>query len=140
METPASIPGHGTTEQKVKFQIIVPPEVKEQWHSVKLLVEDKKLNKKQEFIVRTGEVFKIPNSRLTVKIGPFLPDFKMSGQIITSASNKQNNPTVGVIIYEDGKQIFPKSGEWGWLFARFPTIHSFQHERYSLILKEGIKK
>jgi hypothetical protein len=141
IEPSTQVSPHESTRQKVKFEVVVPPEVKEQWSSVKLMVEDKKLNKKQEFIVKIGDMLKIPDSRLTVKIGPFLPDFKISPTgIITSVSNDPNNPSVGVIVYENGTQIFPRSGKWGWLYAKFPTIHSFQHERFGLILKEGIKK
>ena len=141
IETPATAPGHGgAMSQKPEFEIVVPPEVKEQWSAVRFIVEDKKENKKQEFTVKIGEEFKIPDSRLTVKVGPFLPDFKMSAQTITSASNDPNNPSVGVMIYEDGKKIFPSPRKWGWLYMNFPTIHSFQHERFGLILKEGIKK
>ncbi len=140
IENPNAIPDHGITVPKVEFQVVVPPEVKEQWVAVKLIVNDKKTNKRQEFTVKIGEEFKIPDSGLTVRIGHFLPDFKISGQVVTSASNDLNNPSVGIVIHENGKQIFPESGKWGWLYANFPTIHSFQHKRYGLILKEGVKK
>jgi hypothetical protein len=139
VETPATAP-HGISTSKEKFQVIVPDEVKKQWTKVVLIVDDRQENKTQEFTVNIGDEFKIPNSNLVVKVGPFLPDFKMSAQTITSASNDPNNPSVGVAIFEDSKQIFPTSGKWGWLYANFPTIHSFQHERYGLTLKEGIKK
>lgn len=139
MDSPATLPDH-ERGQKVQFEVVIPPDVKDKWSAVKLLVENKKLNKTQEFTVQIGDELKIPDSKLTVEVDYFLPDFKMSGQIITSASNMPNNPSVGLRISEDGKQIFPESGKWGWLYAKFPTIHPFQHERYGLILKEGIKK
>ncbi|HDH53404.1 MAG TPA: DUF2155 domain-containing protein [Nitrospirae bacterium] len=140
MDTPTALPGYGAPVQKSKLQVVVPPDVKEEWSQVTIIVEDKKENRKEEFTVNIGGEFKIPGSKLTVKTGPFLPDFKMSGTAITSSSNEPNNPTVGVAVFEDGKKLFPASGEWGWLYAKFPTVHSFQHERYGLILKEGIKK
>jgi len=140
IETPAITPGHEITGKKTEFQVIVPPAVEKQWSAVKLIVEDRKLNKTDEFTVNVGEEFKIPESRLTVKVIHFLPDFKMSGQVITSASNEPNNPSAGVVIYDNGEQIFPTSGKWGWLYANFPTIHPFQHERFGLILKEGVRK
>ncbi len=140
IETPSSPQGHGTPGQKTEFQLVVPPEVGGQWSKVTIIVDDKKENKKKEFTLNIGDEFNIPGSDLTVKIGPFLPDFKMNGTVITSSSNEANNPSVGVAIFQDGNKIFPNSGEWGWLYAKFPTIHSFQHERYSLTLKEGIKK
>ena len=140
IDTLASAPGHGTTVQKTDFQVVVPPEVKEQWAQVIIIVDDKKENKKQEYTLNIGDELKIPDSRLTVKIGPFLPNFKMSGTVITSSSNDPINPSLGIQVSEDGKRIFPASGKWGWLYSKFPTIHSFQHERYGLMFKEGVKK
>ncbi len=141
IEAPTSAPVHGAMDNKTEMQVIVPPEVKELWTDVKFSVEDKKQDSKQEFTVAIGDEFKIPDSELTVRTGPFLPDFKMSGQIITSASNDPKNPAIGVAIYEKGKKIFPQSGKkWGWLYINFPTIHSFQHERYALTFIEAIKK
>ncbi|NOZ69571.1 MAG: DUF2155 domain-containing protein [Deferribacteres bacterium] len=141
MKAPASMPVHGSMDKKTEMQVIVPPEVKGRWTEVKFSVEDKKENTSQEFTVAIGDEFKIPGSDLTIKTGPFLPDFKMSGQIITSASNDPKNPAIGVAIYERDKKIFPQSGrKWGWLYINFPTIHSFQHERYALTFVEAIKK
>ena len=140
IDAPSTAPGHGAPGQKTEFEVVVPPEVGEQWAQIIMIVDDKQQNRKEEFTVNIGDEFKIPDSALTVKIGPFLPDFKMSGTVITSSSNETNNPSVGVAVYEEGKKVFPPSGEWGWLYAKFPTIHSFQHERFSLALKEGVKK
>jgi len=139
IDSPITMPNR-EGEQKIEFEVVVPEEVKARWSAVKLLVEDKKTNKKQEYTVNIGDELKIPDSSLTVKVVYFLPDFKMGGQIITSASNASNNPSVGVIISEDGKKIFPISGKWGWLYSKFPTIHPFQHKRYGLTLKEGVAK
>ena len=132
--------GHGAEGQKTEFQVVVPPEIKAEWRQVVIIVEDRKENKTEEYRLNIGDEFKLPASNLTLKIGPFLPDFKMSGTVITSASNELVNPSVGIAVFEDGKQIFPASGEFGWLYSKFPTIHSFQHERYGLILKEGFKQ
>ncbi len=134
--------GHGVTgtAKKTEFQVVTPPDVKEHWSQVVIIVEDKKENKKEEFTVSIGDDLKIPDSDLTVRVGPFLPNFKMSGTVITSSSNETVNPSVGVAVMKDGEKLFPKTGEWGWLYAKFPTIHSFQHERFSLVLKEGVEK
>ena len=140
IDTPSTQPGHEKTGPKTEFQVVVPPDVAANWTKVTLTVEDKKENNKQDYSLMIGDELKIPDTKLVVKIGPFLPDFKMSGTVITSSSNETNNPSVGIAVFEDGKKVFPGSGEWGWLYAKFPTIHSFQHERYSLALKEGIKK
>ncbi len=141
VDTPSSpTEGHETPVQKTEFQVAVPPEVTGTWSKVTVVVDDKKTNKKQEFTLKIGDEFNIPDSNLTVKIGPFLPDFKMNGTMITSSSNEPNNPSVGVAIFEGGTRIFPPSGQWGWLYAKFPAIHAFQHERFALALKEGVRK
>jgi len=142
IESTENIPAHegiGSTGN-VNFQIVVPQEVKESWSGVKLTLNDKELNKETELTVDIGEEYKIPETNLSIKVGYFLPDFKMIGNIITSASNNPENPSAGVIIYEDGKKIYPPKGKWGWLYAKFPNIHSFQHERFGLTLKEGIRR
>ncbi|MBI4848166.1 MAG: hypothetical protein HY808_06250 [Nitrospirae bacterium] len=138
-------PGHGTPGQgqKVEFQVVVPPEVSAKWSGVKFIVEDRKENKKLELTAPVGSELKIPDSNLVVKVGPFLPDFKMNGPVITSASNEMTNPAVGVTVLENGSQIFPAPGgtaKWGWLYQKFPAVHAFQHERFALALKEGIQK
>ena len=139
-------PGHGApgaAVQKVEFQVVVPQEVKDRWSAVKFIVVDKVQNKQQEISAPIGGEMKIPDSNLTVKVGPFLPDFKMDANIITSSTNEPNNPAVGLIIYEGGNQIYPEPGKkWGWFWARkeLQAMHIFQHQRYALTLKEGIKK
>ena len=142
VETPSQAlpPGHEAARQKVEYNVVVPPDVKDKWSGVKLIIEDKQTNKMQEYTVKLSSEFKIPDSKLTIKVGDFLPDFKLGVQVITSASNNLVNPAVGVVIYEDGSQIFPESGKWGWLYAEHPTMHPFQHSRFSVLLKEGIAK
>ena len=142
----ASIPGQGKggpehgSGPKTEFNVVTPQEVKDYWGSAVFIIEDKQENSKDELTVKIGNEFKISGSGLVVKTGPFLPDFKMSAETITSSSNNPNNPAIGVEIYENGVKVFPASGKWGWLYVNFPTIHSFEHSRYALALKEGVRK
>jgi hypothetical protein len=139
IDSPALPPDH-KPRQKVELNVVVPPEVKDKWDGVKLIVEDKKLQKKQEFTVKLGGELKIPDSKLTIKVGDFLPEFKLGAQTITSVSNNPANPAVGITVFEDGQQVFPETGQWGWLYVKHPTIHPFQHERFRVLIKEGIAK
>jgi hypothetical protein len=120
---------------KGELKIAVPDSVKGKWGAVKIVVEDKSTKKQQEFTVKLNSEFKIPNSTLKIAVGEFLPEFKMSADTVTSASNEPNNPAVRVKVYEGDKEIFK-----GWLYSKFPTIHPFEHPKYSLHLKEGVKK
>ena len=140
IDTPAPGMGHDTEGQKTVFKVVVPPEVAEKWTAVVIVVDDKQENKQEEYTVTIGDELIIPNSDLTLKVGAFLPDFKMNADTITSTTAEPNNPAVGIAVIQNGNKIFPPSGEWGWLYAKFPTIHSFQHDRYSLTLKAGLFK
>ncbi len=123
-----------------KFQVIVPDQVKSGWSGVILILQDKETGDVKELEVRLGEEIVVPDTNLMIKVGYFLPDFTMAGSGITSASNKLNNPSAGVAVYEKEARIFPVSDrEWGWLYANMPTIHSLEHDRYSLTLKKGVK-
>jgi hypothetical protein len=128
-------PAHGGAVPKVEMKIVVPDSVKGKWSGVVLIVEDKSTKKKQEFKVNLNSDLKIPNSNLKVAVGDFLPSFKMDGSTITSTSNDTANPAVRVKVFEGDKEIFK-----GWLYSKFPAIHPFDHPKYGLGLKEGIKK
>lgn len=115
--------------------LVVPETVKGKWSKVKLVVQDKVAKKTNEYLVNIGSEFSIPDTKLKIVVAEFLPDFRMDGATITSASNEPNNPAVKVEIFENGKSIFK-----GWLYAKFPAIHPFEHEKYGIVLKEGVKK
>lgn len=124
-----------TPESGMGPQIVVPDSVKGKWAGVKITVSDKTKGKSFEITAKLDSESKILNSDLKIKVGEFLPDYKMEGLTITSASNEPNNPAVGIIVFEGEKEIFK-----GWLYSKFPNSNPFQHGRYGLILKEGIKK
>ncbi len=137
---PAQMPpaGMGMTG---KTQIVVPESVKGKWSAVKIILEDKITKTKKEFEVKLNSDFKIPDSSLKIHVGEFLPDFRMDGLNLTSGSNEPRNPALSIRVFEGGKQIFPAPGrQWGWLFAKVPSIHPFEHPKYGITLKEGIKK
>ncbi len=124
-----------------KTQIVVPESVKGKWSAVKIILEDKITKTKKEFEVKLNSDFKIPDSSLKIHVGEFLPDFRMDGLNLTSGSNEPRNPALSIRVFEGGKQIFPAPGrQWGWLFAKVPSIHPFEHPKYGITLKEGIKK
>ena len=135
------VPGQGMMMPRGKAQVVVPDFVKGKWSAAKIIVEDRDTKKKQEYTVKLNSDFNIPNSNLKLSIGEYLPDFKMEGPNLTSVSNSPNNPALAIKIFQNNKMIFPSpEKEWGWLFEKVPTIHPFEHEKYSIILKQGIKK
>lgn len=116
-------------------EIVVPDDVKGKWSGVVLTIEDKASGKKSDVTVKLGDTYTIPDSKINIKVGDFLPDFKMSGSTITSNSADPNNPAVQVTIAEDGQELFKS-----WLYSQFAAIHPFQHEKYAVTLKAGVKK
>lgn len=131
----AAAGGPGIVMPPGEMQVVIPDAVKGKFGAVKLLIEDKASNKVTEADVKLGTEYKVPNSSLVVKVGDFLPDFKMDGSLITSASAEANNPAVRVTVTDGGKEIFK-----GWLYSKFPAIHPFQHDKFGIALKDGIKK
>jgi hypothetical protein len=137
MPQQAPMPPHGDNASmapKVEKTVIVPEEVKGKWSKVVLNVVNKATNKSGEYTVKLKSEFKIPNTDLKIAVGDFLPDFRMNGNTLTSASGQPNNPAVRVEVFEGGKSIFK-----GWLYAKYPTMHPFEHPTYGITLKEGIK-
>ena len=125
----------GIVMPKGQTSVSVPDSVKGKWKAVVIVVEDKASHKKNEYTANLNSDFKVPGSDLKIAVGDFLPDFKMNGLNITSSSNDPNNPAVHVKVFESDKEVFK-----GWLYSKFPAIHPFEHPKYALTLKEGVKK
>ncbi len=115
-------------------EIVVPDDVKKDWGSTILAIEDKDKGEIKDVTVTLNSDYTIPDSSIKIAVGDFLPDFRMTGTTITSNTNEPNNPAIQVIITEADAEIFS-----GWLYARFPAIHPFQHEKYGVTLKAGVK-
>ena len=126
---------HGHPEAGEERKIAVPDNVRNGWKTVRIEVLYKEKKEKKRFDVPLDADFQIPGAGLTLKTGPFLPDFQMGPEQITSASNKPQNPAVRAEVLEEGRKIFS-----GWLFAKYPDIHSFTHDKYGVTLIEGIPK
>jgi hypothetical protein len=129
---PGGMPPMGGGPEK---KIVVPDAVKGSWKAVKIEVEYKDKKSKKQFTVPLKSEFKVPDSDLVIKTGDFLPHFTMAADSITSSSNNLENPAAMVEILQNQKEIFH-----GWLFAKFPSVHPFQHDKYGVTLLEGVKK
>ncbi len=123
------------TMPKGQTTVSLPDAVKGKWKAVVVVVEDKGSKKKTEYTINVNSDFKVPGSNLKLAVGEFIPDFKMDGLTITSTTNEPNNPAVGMKVFEADKEVFK-----GWLYSKFPAIHPFEHPKYAVMLKSGIKK
>lgn len=109
----------------------IPPAVQARWKRIHIAVLDLQAKKEATYVVELGKDFTLPGSDLTLRPLAIAPDFTMDAGVISSKSNEPNNPAAQVTLTEGGKQIFR-----GWLFARFPETHPFEHPKYALRLLE----
>ncbi len=116
-------------------KVVISEEIQAAWKAVKIEVEFKEKKSKKAFAIPLNSEFKVPDSDLVLKIGAFLPHFTMTADQITSVSSEQVNPACDIEILVGEKQSFE-----GWLFAKFPDVHPFQHDKYGVKLVEGLKK
>lgn len=119
---------------RVPARVVVPKEIESSWGAVVIEVTDKNKDETHKYVVNLRSDFPIPGTSLKIQVQKFLPDFSMSSGEITSISNEPRNPAAQVIISEDDKVIFES-----WLFKLYPEIHSFQHPRYAIVLKDHIR-
>ena len=120
---------------KVERTVVVSKEVTAKWKGVKLAVANKAAKTTKEYTVNVGSELAIPDTKMSVKVLSFLPDFKMSDKEFYSVSDKPNQPAAQVVVSENGKEIWNN-----WLFAMQPGVHPFQHENIGIVLLGGVSK
>ena len=131
---PASMP-NTQNMPKVERKVVVSKEVAAKWKAVKLAVENKRDKTTKEYTVNIGSALAIPNTKMSVKVLNFLPDFKMSDKEFYSATAKDNQPAAQVVVTENGKKIWTN-----WLFSLQPAVHPFQNETIGVVLIGGVAK
>jgi hypothetical protein len=115
--------------EKRSHAVVVPEMVEKTWKSVTIKITDKQAETDQQVTINIGDTYKIPNSSLSLRVLHFLPDFAMNSFGMTSNSNDPDNPAVNFEVSENNKKLFT-----GWLFSKFPNVHTFNHERYGFNL------
>ena len=114
-------------------EIALDPEIAGAWSGIRVHVVDSETGDGQIIDVALGETVALGDSGLTLSADTFVPDFVMDEGGITSRSAETHNPAVRVVITEEGAADYE-----GWLFAAMPEIHPYPHERYRVLLVEGI--
>lgn len=125
-DIPKPTNSHRTLPEKT---VVVPPEAARAWKAVKIAVIDKTRATENIYTVPVGGVTRIPSTKLTISAEAFLPSFVIEGTVMTSSSNKLNNPGVKVSISDNGAPVFN-----GWLFSRYPATHAVSHPKYGFTL------
>ncbi|MEK6537880.1 MAG: DUF2155 domain-containing protein [Nitrospirota bacterium] len=134
-EQQSMMPAHGDIEMPASedMKVIIPDAIKGKWKGVILTVIDKQTANAKDYNIPIGGKVAISGSNIEVQTGDFLPDLKIEGNIYSSDSTQLLNPAIQVEIKEGGKELFK-----GWLFQKFPSVHPFKHERFSITLKEPV--
>ena len=135
-QAPQSVAPHGGmsamgTPAKKESIVVVPEALKGKWKAVRIVVIEIASRKETTHAVPVGPEFKVPGTPLTLRVENLLPDFSMGGGVITSKSDRLDNPAAQVRVSEGGKEVFK-----GWMFTKFPEAHPFEHPRYALKVVE----
>jgi len=115
--------------EKRSHAVVVPEIVEKTWESVSIKITDKQSKTAELVTIKIGDTYKIPNSSMSIRVLHFLPDFEMNSFGMTTKSNNPDNPAVNFEVSENGEKIYT-----GWLFSKFPDVHTFNHERYAFNL------
>ncbi len=119
---------------KVPTTIKIPDDVAGKWKAVVLEITDKDNSDKTDITVNIDDTVPLGATGFKVYVEAFLPSFTMSGDVFTSSSADLNNPAAKVTITDDkGTELFNS-----WLFALYPATHPFQHDKYSVVLKDYV--
>ena len=123
----------GTMGSPLNTEITVAPEIAAAWKGIRVQVVEFETGDAQVLDIPLGDTVELGDSGLTLTAHAFVPDFVMDEGGITSRSADPNNPAARVLISEGGAVDYE-----GWLFASMPGIHPYPHERYQVLLVEGI--
>jgi hypothetical protein len=114
-------------------EISLDPEIATAWSGIRVHVVDSNSDQAEIFEIALGETVVLGDSGLTLTTDIFIPDFVMDETGITSRSAETHNPAARVVISEEGMADYQ-----GWLFAAMPEIHPYPHNRYQVLLVEGV--
>ncbi len=123
----------GSRQSGVNTEIRLPEHIQAAWSGVRIRVVDSTTGVSERYDVSLGEATALGNTGLTLVADSFIPDFVMDEAGITSRSAGAENPATHVVISEQGVEPYE-----GWLFAAMPDIHPYPHDRYRVLLEEGI--
>ncbi len=117
----------------INREVNLSDEIEHAWRGATIRVVDVTTGLTETIDVDLGSTVALGDSGLTLTAETFIPAFVMDDSGITSSSDEPGNPAVKVVIVEQGKDPYR-----GWLFANMPEIHPFPHNRYQVLLVEGI--
>jgi hypothetical protein len=132
-EVHGGVMGGGQSGMALNTEIRLDPAVAGAWSGIRVRLETIDGGEGRSFDVNLGETVPLGDSGINLTAKLFIPDFVMDEGGISSRSPEPKNPAARVIITESGTEPYE-----GWLFAAMPEIHPYPHDRYQVLLEEGI--
>lgn len=117
----------------INAEITLDPAISDDWRAIKVRMVELSTMTETFHEITIGEEAPLGDSGLTLRAVTFIPDFIMSEGGITTRSADPQNPAARVVIIEEGKDDYE-----GWLFGAMPEIHAYPHEKYGVMLAEGV--
>lgn len=114
--------------------VVIPEALKGKYTGVELVVTEKGQAQGKTYTVGLHKSLAVPGSDLVIEVGDYLPSLSVGDNAVTSGL-EETNPAVKITVTEKGKEIYD-----GWLFQNFPNVHPFEHERFGISLKRGLKR
>ena len=113
--------------------LTIDPDIIDAWAGVRIRVVEMATGEEQFFEIPLGTADLLGDTGLVLTAQTYVPDFVMDERGITTRSGDTHNPAVRVIISEEGMADYE-----GWLFSKMSEIHPYPHQRYQVLLVEGI--
>ncbi len=112
----------------VKTRLNIPADVKAKWKTVELSVAGKDITPHKLRISIGGEMG-VGKSGLTLRVVAYVPAFQSDDGVVTSASNKPDNPAVLIQLVDKARVL-----NEGWVFQKLPDFNTFPNDRLKIQL------
>lgn len=112
----------------VKTRLNIPADVQAKWKTVELSVAGKDIAPHKLRIAIGGEMG-VGKSGLTLRVVAYVPAFQSDAGVVTSASNKPDNPAALIQLVDKARVL-----NEGWVFQKLPDFNTFPNDRLNIQL------
>ena len=112
----------------VKTSLNIPADVKAKWKTVELSVVGKDIGLRKLQIPVGGETG-IDKSGLTIRVVAYVPAYQSDAGVVTSSSNKPDNPAVLIQLVDKGQVLSE-----GWVFQKLPDFNTYASDKLQVQL------
>ena len=112
----------------VKTRLNIPADVKAKWKAVELSVVGKDITLRSLQIPVGGETG-VDKSGLTIRVVAYVPAYQSDAGVVTSSSNKPDNPAVLIQLVDKGQVLSE-----GWIFQKLPDFNTYSNDRLQIQL------